>query len=660
MANENKDIIRVEDTEANLPTTLISGQLGFTTDTNKLGHLMLDGVTMQWFTSTDDSWIYWSGAGWGGVTTDSPDGKFHIWTGSAGSVSADTNMNELVLENDGDCGMTILAPDIYDCTVCFGSPSDNQGAIVNWNHDDDEFKIDTIGEFKLYTNDGTVALYVHDTQDALLATSLGINIGMTTAATEVLEVGGNAKIKGHIYQTDDYNDKHVWGVFNQCSITHDNTDMVLNSQEAGSGNFAFNGGNIRIDDDHYIGLDSDTDLLQLSSGTLKVNGNIIVDDNGYIGLDSDTNLLQLAADTLRVYGSVKIADDTYVGNVINPNLIKLTSGSVVEVNGNIQIDNNAYIGLDADTDSGYIGCDSDSDLLQLTSSNLEVLGDCSHNADSQKNYFGAGDDCSITYDGTNMIFDSQEVGSGNFTFNGGNIQIDDDHYIGLDSDTDLLQLSSSILKLNGSLQINDDAYIGIDSDTDLMRLYSGRLYLDGILQLTDVIYAPDGTAPYRFANSASGMFHAGSDELGFQIGATEKVRIDGSGNVGIQTTAPSTALDVNGNGRFRSIGSTASAGALHYTADGTLTTNTSDERLKENIKPIKNALDKICNLDGISFDWKDEKNTKRNIGMLAQKVEKVIPELVFTNVVDGYKGIHYDKMVAVLIEAIKELNYKIS
>ena len=442
MANLNYDIIRVEDTEANLQTTLISGQLGFTTDTNKLGHLMQDGITMQWFTSTDDSWIYWSGAGWGGVTTDSPDGKFHIWTGSAGSVSADTNMNELVLENDGDCGMTILAPDIYDCTVCFGSPSDNQGSIINWNHDDDELKIDTIGEFKLYTNDGTAALYVYDTQDALLATSLGINIGMTTAASEVLEVGGNAKIKGHIYQTDDYNDKHVWGVFNQCTITHDNTDMVLNSQEAGSGNFAFNGGNIRIDDDHYIGLDSDTDLLQLSSGTLKVNGNILVDDNGYIGLDSDTNLLQLAADTLRVYGSVKIADDTYVGNVINPNLIKLTSGSVVEVNGNIQINDNAYIGSDSDTDllrlttgqlrvagnvriadSGYIGCASDSDLLQLTSSNLEVLGDCSHNANSQKNYWGAGNDCSITYDGSNMIFNSQEVGSGDFILNGGKIGV---------------------------------------------------------------------------------------------------------------------------------------------------------------------------------------------------------------------------------------------
>lgn len=80
MANYNMDIIRVEDTEANLPTTLIAGQLGFTTDTNKLGHLMIDGTTMQWFNSTESDWIIWDANGNGGVTTTSPQAKFDIYT----------------------------------------------------------------------------------------------------------------------------------------------------------------------------------------------------------------------------------------------------------------------------------------------------------------------------------------------------------------------------------------------------------------------------------------------------------------------------------------------------------------------------------------------------------------------------------------------------
>jgi hypothetical protein len=113
-------------------------------------------------------------------------------------------------------------------------------------------------------------------------------------------------------------------------------------------------------------------------------------------------------------------------------------------------------------------------------------------------------------------------------------------------------------------------------------------------------------------------------------------------------------LGVNGNGRFRAIGSTASAGALHYTANGTLTTNTSDQRLKENIEPLTNSLDKILQLSGVTYNWIGQEG--KRIGMIAQEVEKVIPELVFTNnnTEDKIKGIHQDNLTAVLVEAIKE------
>jgi len=77
----------------------------------------------------------------------------------------------------------------------------------------------------------------------------------------------------------------------------------------------------------------------------------------------------------------------------------------------------------------------------------------------------------------------------------------------------------------------------------------------------------------------------------------------------------------------------------------------SDERLKENIIQINNAVEIIENLEGVSFNWKE--GGEKSIGLIAQNVEKVLPELVLTDN-DGYKSIQYANLVAVLIEAVKE------
>jgi hypothetical protein len=125
--------------------------------------------------------------------------------------------------------------------------------------------------------------------------------------------------------------------------------------------------------------------------------------------------------------------------------------------------------------------------------------------------------------------------------------------------------------------------------------------------------------------------------------------------VGLGTTNPTQMLDVNGNARFRAIGSGAYAGVINRMSDGTLTTATSDERLKENVTSLQNSLDKVMQLRGVSFTWKTNPEYGTRIGFVAQEFEKVIPELVFTNEVDGYKGINYAEVTAVLAEAIKEL-----
>lgn len=78
----------------------------------------------------------------------------------------------------------------------------------------------------------------------------------------------------------------------------------------------------------------------------------------------------------------------------------------------------------------------------------------------------------------------------------------------------------------------------------------------------------------------------------------------------------------------------------------------SDMRLKKNIEPLPNALEKIKQLKGVSFDWKE--SGKHSIGLIAQDVEKVYPDLVSTDSKTGMKTVEYQNLVAPLIEAIKE------
>jgi len=83
----------------------------------------------------------------------------------------------------------------------------------------------------------------------------------------------------------------------------------------------------------------------------------------------------------------------------------------------------------------------------------------------------------------------------------------------------------------------------------------------------------------------------------------------------------------------------------------------SDIRLKKDIKPLKSALSTVGRLQGKSYRWKD--NNEPDIGLIAQELEKVIPELVKTDN-KGYKSIVYQKLTAVLIEAVKEQQQEIN
>lgn len=118
-------------------------------------------------------------------------------------------------------------------------------------------------------------------------------------------------------------------------------------------------------------------------------------------------------------------------------------------------------------------------------------------------------------------------------------------------------------------------------------------------------------------------------------------------NVGIGVDNPSVKLEVNGE------------------IKGTILTQTSDYRLKENITPIKDGLDKALRLNVCSFNWKD--GSVETVGFLAHEVQKII-----SGCVDGekdeidretgnpvYQSMNTTPIIAVLVSAIQNLNSKV-
>jgi hypothetical protein len=100
-------------------------------------------------------------------------------------------------------------------------------------------------------------------------------------------------------------------------------------------------------------------------------------------------------------------------------------------------------------------------------------------------------------------------------------------------------------------------------------------------------------------------------------------------------------------------------GTLHADADviAYSTTIGSDRRLKQNIRALEDPLHKVLDLQGVKFDWKDEKRGTNQIGFIAQEVEEVLPEVVSeVESLDGsgeHKVVNYSAVVPVLVEAIK-------
>ena len=134
-----------------------------------------------------------------------------------------------------------------------------------------------------------------------------------------------------------------------------------------------------------------------------------------------------------------------------------------------------------------------------------------------------------------------------------------------------------------------------------------------------------------------------------------------------QTLSNKTLTSVASIGFTNSISFTPSSNTLALsglssgglTCDGDITAfKSSDKRLKDNIELIEDPLEKIKHIGGYYFEWnqlgnENTNNKGKDIGVIAQEVEDIFPEIVITRK-NGYKAVQYEKIVPLLIECIKE------
>lgn len=146
---------------------------------------------------------------------------------------------------------------------------------------------------------------------------------------------------------------------------------------------------------------------------------------------------------------------------------------------------------------------------------------------------------------------------------------------------------------------------------------------------------PGAGFPFSIGQSVT----TGGNSLGFfnsniTSGNNPLMVMTSAGNIGIGNLSPTYKLEVNGS---------VAASAFFYA---------SDRNLKTNITPLSGSLSNISKLQGVSFNWKE--GGEKSVGLIAQDVEKIYPELVNTNPESGVKSVQYGNLVAPLIEAIKE------
>ena len=247
-----------------------------------------------------------------------------------------------------------------------------------------------------------------------------------------------------------------------------------------------------------------------------------------------------------------------------------------------------------------------------------------------------------------------------------------DELILLDNGSERRKLINEI-KLS---QFNNDSGFTSNSGTvtgtgaaDRIARWSSSTNISSVSDLTfdgvNLVAGVDGSTGGRVrtgdgSSSSPAFSFVGDTNTGFYCSTTDTIAASTGGTQ--RLTINSNGLKVNAGSLGVNANADSTNGVIRASND-IIAFYSSDERLKENVKPIENALDKVSKINGVTFDWIEDMqefhpNEGNDVGVIAQEIEKVLPEVVETRD-SGYKAVKYEKIVPLLIESIKDLKAEI-
>jgi len=541
-----------------------------------------------------------------GIGTTTPSGKLHVYGGS------------FITDLDATYHQGILNEYVsaYVTRTKFG----------RWNTTSNlEIYYDIAGtEEARITRNYSVAVLKFDrggTTDMIINGSGNVGIG-TTAPAEKLVVNASSGANSIIYAATDTGQAGLKLLAGTGSTNRATRLDFLNGVASGTvprwtliNDYNQNGTN----DFRFVKDDQATSVL-----TLLQNGNVL------IGTTSDSGYKLRVSGNSYQDGAATFATSLYVGT---NQTINGTTPLIFTGNGNGSTYTQTAIYANLNNTSGS------------TSNGIFIeRGRLTDSPSSEIRHFiigSRGGEIQWQIDGN-----GKTIQSGDLTLRGGN------RYI-LGDGGDLYIDTENVSGRDILLQTQSGQKVGINTTAP-----SEKLDVSGNIKASDTIYAPsilvnnhsDNTKGYRIHTtsgvSVSAMFTNSSNYLVIGAGAFARINLN---------------KDVHINGVSLGVGSIAPSGTAGRidASNDIVAFNSSDERLKENITPIENALEKVKSLTGVEFDWKPEHKDAHgheghDTGVIAQQVQEVMPTAVRTNDT-GFLAVRYEKLIALLIESNKEL-----